>query len=75
VTPVGWNYERSRKRIKEHLDSLGEIEIEKLVKDADLDSLLTETCCREIFGAHVYVPVSNFARLASETSTDTLKTW
>src|SRR5262249_10370513 len=52
-------------RIESHLQSLGEIEIEKLVRDADLDSLLTETCCREIYGAHVYVDISNFAELAS----------
>lgn len=68
---MGWDIERSRERIKKHLDGLGTIEIEKLVKEADLDSLLTETCCREIFGAHVYVPVSNFARLASQITTDT----
>jgi class 3 adenylate cyclase len=68
---MGWRYDRSRDRIKEHLDSIGDIEIEKLVKEADLDSLLTETRCREIFGTHVYISVSNFARLVAETSTDT----
>jgi class 3 adenylate cyclase len=50
----------------EYLKEQGEIEIEKLTREADLENLLTETRCREIFGAHVYVTVSNFARLASE---------
>lgn len=68
---MSWDLERSRARIKEHLDGLGDIEIEKLVREADLDSLLTETCCREIFGSHLYVSVSNFPRLVSETSGDT----
>lgn len=68
---MSWDIERSRERIKKHLDGLGEIEIEKLVREADLDSLLTETCCREIFGSHLYVAVSNFPQLASETTSDT----
>jgi len=63
---MSWNYQRSLDRIKEHLDSLGEIQIEKLVREADLHSLLSETCCREIFGAHVYVDVPNFNALATE---------
>lgn len=67
---MSWNVDRSRERIKKHLDGLGEIEIEKLVKAADLESLLSETCCREIFGAHVYVSLSNFAKLATEITTD-----
>lgn len=68
---MSWDIGRSRERIKKHLDDLGEIDIEKLVREADLDSLLTETCCREIFGSHLYVSVSNFPRLASETTSDT----
>lgn len=67
---MSWDRERSQERIEKHLDGMGEIEIEKLVREADLASLLTETCCREIFGVHVYIPVSNFPRLASEITTD-----
>ena len=63
---MAWNYDRSRERIRAHLDGLGEIEIKKLVREANLDDLLTETQCREIYGAHVYVDISNFSRLASE---------
>ena len=63
---MSWNYQRSIDRIKEHLDSLGEIQIEKLVREADLHSLLSETCCREIFGAHIYIDVPNFNALATE---------
>lgn len=65
-----WDYIRSKERIKKHLDNMGEIQVEKLTKDADLSSLLSETCCREIYGAHIYVNVSNFARLASELIND-----
>jgi hypothetical protein len=67
---MSWNYDDSLKRIGKHLDDMGEIEIEKLVREADLNNLLTETCCREIHGAHVYVYVTNFARIASESIAD-----
>jgi hypothetical protein len=66
-----WNYDRSLERIQKHLDNMGEIEIEKLVRESDLNSLLTETCCREIHGAHVYVYITNFARIATESIADT----
>src|SRR5262245_14644849 len=62
---MAWDYDRSMDRIKAHLDSMDEIEVSKLVREADLDNLLTETCCREIYGVHVYVDVSNFSELAS----------
>ena len=64
---MSWSYEKSIKRIQEHLDDMGEISVEKLVREADLGNLLTETTCREIFGAHIYVGVTNFNRLASAT--------
>ena len=63
---MSWSYEKSIKRIEEHLDQMGEIGVEKLVREADLTSLLSETSCREIFGAHIYVGVANFNRLASD---------
>ncbi len=63
---MSWKYETSLERIKKHLATAGEIEIEKLVRDAELSTLLSETVCREIFGAHVYVDVPNFAKLATE---------
>ena len=62
---MSWNYQTSLDRVKERLEKMGEIRVEKLVRDADLDALLSETNCREIFGAHVYVDVTNFARIAS----------
>lgn len=64
---MSWNYDRSLQRIKQHRDTIGEIEIEKLVREADLEQLLTETRCREIYGAHVYATISNFSHLASDT--------
>lgn len=63
---MSWNYDESVERISSHLDSMGEIEVQKLKREADLDNLLSETKCREIFGAHVYAEVSNFAELASD---------
>jgi class 3 adenylate cyclase len=67
---MSWNYETSKKRIEKHVDEMGEINVEKLKREADLNKLLTETCCREIHGAHVYFHVPNFARLASENAPD-----
>jgi class 3 adenylate cyclase len=61
-----WDYDESLERIRHHLDDMGEIEVEKLRREADLSNLLSETKCREIYGAHVYVGVTNFAKLASE---------
>ena len=67
---MSWNYDDSLVRIGNHLDNMGEIEIEKLVREADLHSLLSETKCREIHGAHVYVYVTNFSRIATECVAD-----
>jgi class 3 adenylate cyclase len=67
---MSWDYDRSLERIGKHLDNMGEIEVEKLVREADLNSLLTETRCREIHGAHVYVYITNFARIATESIAD-----
>lgn len=64
---MSWNYDRSLERISDHLDNLGEITIEKLKREADLDNLLSETNCREIFGAHVYAQLAGLAPRASDT--------
>ena len=63
---MSWNYQRSMDRIRAHLENMGDIEVEKLRREADLEQLLSETTCRDIYGAHVYVQVSNFAHLASD---------
>ncbi len=65
---MSWNYQQSVDRIQQHLGDLGTINVEKLKRDADLWNLLSETGLREIFGSHVYTPVSNFARLTSSAS-------
>src|SRR6266516_7326619 len=67
---MSWNYKNSLERIGKHLENMGEIEIEKLVREADLDTLLTETCCRETHGAHVYAHVPSFARIATQSIAD-----
>ena len=63
---MSWNLKDSKERIQKHLDEMGEIEIMPLVREADLDTLLSETRCRDILGSHIYVDVSNFTRLASQ---------
>lgn len=65
---MAWDKKRSSDRIKAHLDGMGEIRIEKLKREADLWSLLSETECREIYGAHIYVDVANFSPLASRAT-------
>lgn len=65
---MSWNYTTSTERVQAHLDSMGEIQIEKLVRDADLHALLSETRCRDIYGAHVYIDIPNFADLATMTA-------
>ncbi|WP_263385539.1 adenylate/guanylate cyclase domain-containing protein [Granulicella arctica] len=65
---MSWDYNTSLNRVETHLQNMGEIEVEKLVRDADLHNLLSETCCRDIYGAHVYVDIPNFADLATLTT-------
>jgi len=67
---VGWDYQKSLDRIQKHLDGMGEIEIEDLVREADLNNLLSETKCRGVTGAHVYTYVANFPRMASAYADD-----
>lgn len=67
---MSWEYQKSLDRISNHLDNMGEIEVEKLVREADLNNLLTETRCREIHGAHAYVYITNFSRIATESIPD-----
>src|SRR5712691_605592 len=62
---MSWHYQRSYDRIQKHLNDMGEIEVAKLTREADLEQLLSEITCRDIYGAHVYVQVPNFAHLAS----------
>ncbi len=52
------------------MDGMGEIEIEDLVREADLDNLLSETKCRGVVGAHVYTYVANLPRMASAYADD-----
>jgi len=44
---------------------MGEIDVAPLRKEANLEQLLSETTCRDIYGAHVYIHISNFSHLAS----------
>src|SRR4051794_19474144 len=63
---MSWDYQRSRDRIQKHLDGMGEITVEEVVREAHMHELLSETCRGETYGAHVYSTVTNFARLASD---------
>ena len=62
---MSWNHQQSLQRIQKHLKNMGKIEVSKLTREADLDELLSETVCRDIYGVHVYVQVVNFPRLMS----------
>ncbi|HZO71029.1 MAG TPA: adenylate/guanylate cyclase domain-containing protein [Ktedonobacteraceae bacterium] len=64
---MSWNKERSLDRIQKDLDGMGEIEVKKLTREADLEQLLSEKICRLIYGAHVYIQISNFTHLASDS--------
>lgn len=70
---MGWDYEDSLERIQKHLDGMGEIEIEDLTREADLNTLLSETKCRRIHGAHVYTYVANFPRMATDSAVDEIE--
>jgi class 3 adenylate cyclase len=65
---MSWNQVTSSARIAKHIKSLGDIEVKKLVREADLDQLLSESVCRQIYGAHVYATISNFVALSSDTT-------
>lgn len=62
---MAWDYERSCERIVAEADRLGSIEVSKLTRGMDLENL-SPTNCREVFGAHVYVDVSNLEQLVSD---------
>lgn len=63
---MGWTKSKSEKRIKDHLDGMGEIEIKPLEREVnDLSAVLSETKCREIPSSHMYADISNFSDLAS----------
>ena len=40
---MAWNYQSSLERIEQHVETLQDIEVEKLVREADLEGLLSET--------------------------------
>src|SRR5260370_16788424 len=70
---MSWEYDKSIKRIRHHLDTMGQIEIYPFSRTDNLEELLRETVCREIYGTHVYVAVPNFTRLASLASSKASK--
>lgn len=63
---MAWSLTNSTERIRKHLSEMGSIEVEPLVREANLEELLTETRCRDIAGTHIYLDVSNFTALASQ---------
>lgn len=65
---MGWSQAISSARVAAHLENLSDIEVAKLVREADLDTLLSETVCRRIYGAHIYATIPNFANLSSDTT-------
>jgi hypothetical protein len=62
---VTWNYQTSHDRVSAHLRGMGEIEVVPLVREMDFDNL-TETRCRQIFGAHVYAEARSLPQGVTE---------
>lgn len=62
---MAWNEKISRDRVRAHLDGMGDIEIEDLDREMDLENL-SETKCRRIFGAHVYPEIANLSALVND---------
>jgi class 3 adenylate cyclase len=70
---MSWDYEQSMQRVQQHLDGMGDIEVERLVREMNLENL-SETVCRQIYGAHVYCEIRNLsAMLGSLTADDDRK--
>jgi hypothetical protein len=67
---MAWNREESDRRVRKHLDEMGEIEIKPYTREMDLDNL-TETRCRSIHGAHVYAEIRNLSALVGMRTTKT----
>lgn len=71
---MSWDLEKSEERVEAHLASMGEIEITPLARKVEyLEALLSESECKQVDGAHVYAEVSNFQKLATETTQDELR--
>lgn len=68
---MAWSEDRARERIRQHIESIGEIEVRPLAREVDdLETVLSETSCRDILGSHAYASVTNFAQLSSDSSLD-----
>jgi hypothetical protein len=65
---MSWDYNVSHDRVEKHLDSMGDIEVKPMVREIDLAGL-SETRCRDIFGAHVYAEIRNLSALVSKRTT------
>jgi class 3 adenylate cyclase len=65
---MAWDYDKSVQRIERSMAeiSVEAIEVEKLKREMDLRNLSVKRC-RQIYGAHVYIDISNFSRLVSSS--------
>ena len=64
---MSWSEKKTRDRVDAHMEAMGEIEVLPLARQVvDLEALLSETSCRDVFGAHVYGAVTNFDTLSSD---------
>ncbi len=62
---MSWNYQRSYRRIQEHLRGMQPIDISDLTKEMKLEQVVSENQCKRIYGVHVYALLTNFSHLAS----------
>jgi len=69
---MAWSETRSRERVESHIANIGDINVSDLARGIDdLETVLSETECRNIVGAHIYADVSNFAALAADKTMST----
>lgn len=62
---MSWNEQRSSSRIQRHLQSMPPINVSDLTKEIDLEQVVSENQCEQIFGVHVYALLAGFAQRAS----------
>lgn len=62
---MSWSEKRSRERIAGYVNDAEGTEVKPMVREMDLENL-SETRCREIEGAHVYMELFGISRLVNE---------
>lgn len=62
---MSWDKQRSTERIQQHLRGMQPINVSDLTKDMDLEQVVSENQCKQIFGVHVYAALTGLAQRVS----------